>query len=161
VCPLVRCWVLGVIVVALVGACGDDADDGTPTTAPATTAPATVVGAAEATCREAADSLGTAETPADLEGVAAGAEAIAALAGNAQATAAVPALAGVAAGARLVADAARSGDNAAVTDAAATLTDAYDALDLAAADLRLAVCTSESWGRQVVIAAVDLTGAGG
>ena len=64
-------------------------------------------------------------------------------------------------GAALLTEAARAGDPAAIADAAATLTAAYDELDLVAASMEAAECTSESWGRQVVIAAIDLVGAGG
>jgi hypothetical protein len=120
----------------------------------------------EDVCRAAASSIGAADPPTDLDSVGADAEAIAASTtrdglGDEVDPRLVEALAAVSDGARLLADATAADDPAAITDAAATLTSAYDELDLVAAELELAACGSESWGRQVVIAAVDLSGSGG
>lgn len=49
----------------------------------------------------------------------------------------------------------------AAADAVATLTATYDTLDDLASGMETAECGSESWGRQIVAAAADFTGAGG
>ena len=126
-------------------------------------APATTVDDRVALCVQAEGSIGVADPPTDLTLVAADAGRIADLAALAEAEDEPlrSALEPVSAAAADLTEAARAGDPAAVTDAAATLTAAYDELDLVAAELEAAECTSESWGRQVVIAAIDLVGAGG
>jgi hypothetical protein len=156
----VRATVLGLAVVLALCACGDDT---AATDQPGASTLAGVAATTEDVCEAAAGSIGAADPPADLTGVAAGAETIArsTAVGDGVDPRLVAALATVGDGARLLAAAAASEDTGAITGAAATLTSAYDELDLVAADLRLAACGSESWGRQVAIAAVELSGAGG
>lgn len=138
---------------ALLG-CGDDgggdAGAGTTTAGPDRFAE----------CRRAQETLGAADPPTDLVEVAAEAGRIAdqAFAPDEPLASALAAVSDAAAG---LTEAARSGEAARVTDAAATLTTAYDDLDEVAAGLEAAECSSESWGRQVAIAAIDLVGAGG
>ena len=138
-------------------ACGDDADDEPPAGAAATS---TTVADAVAVCARAQETVGAADPPTDLVLVAADAARIADLA-TAPEEPLRSALEPVSDAAALLTEAARAQDPAAVADAAATLTAAYDELDLVAASMEAAECTSESWGRQVAIAAIDLVGAGG
>ena len=133
-------------------ACSDDAGDAT---AVATTADPRVP-----ECVRAQDTVGLADPPADLVALAADAARIADLATAADEPL-HSALEPVSDAAALLTEAARSRDDAAVADAAATLSAAYDELDRVAASMEAAECTSESWGRQVAIAAIDLVGAGG
>ena len=133
------------------------ADDGEPTAA---TAPPTTADERVAVCARAQDSVGAADPPADLVTLAADAGRIADIA-TAPDEPLHSALEAVSDAAALLTEAARAGDGAAIADAAATLTAAYDELDVVAASMEAAECTSESWGRQVAIAAIDLVGAGG
>lgn len=140
-------------VGALFGCSGDE-----PEATPATTT--TSVRQSVPPCLVAEATVGAEDPPTDLVEVAGAAGRIADLAYFPEEPLA-SALADVSDGAADLTDAARSGDPAAIADAAATLTAAYDALDEVAADLEAAECSSESWGRQVAIAAIDLVGAGG
>jgi hypothetical protein len=111
-------------------------------------------------CTRAQQSVGSFDPPTDLAGVAADAARVADLA-TAPEEPLRSVLAAVSDAAVLLTEAARAGDPALVADAAATLTAAYDDLDDVAATLERPECSSESWGRQVAIAAIDLVGAGG
>ena len=141
--------------LALAAACGDDADEPGATAATATTADDRVP-----VCARAQGTVGAADPPTDLVLLAADAARIADLA-TAPDEPLHSALVPVSDAAALLTEAARAGDAAAIADAAGTLTAAYDELDLVAASMEAAECTSESWGRQVAIAAIDLVGAGG
>ena len=166
VCRFVRAVVPVLAVLLALAGCGDDGDGGGAEEPAATTTTTTGPAGSERVCEDAAATIGAADPPADLAGVEAGAEAIAARTASDELGAGVDpelvaALSAVGDGALLLATAASSGDPGEMTDAVATLTAAYDELDLVAAELQIAACTSESWGRQVAIAAVDLTGVGG
>jgi hypothetical protein len=144
------------IALALVAVgCGDDGGG----TAPAVTT-TTSVDDRVPVCARAQDTVGVADPPTDLVLLAADAGRIADLA-TAPDEPLRSALEPVSDAAADLSEAARAGDEAAIADAAATLTAAYDELDLVAASMEAAECTSESWGRQVAIAAIDLVGAGG
>jgi hypothetical protein len=146
---------VAVVVVALAlttAACEDDADE--------PGAAATTIDDRVPVCARAQDVVGVADPPTDLVLLAADAARVADLA-TAPDEPLRSALGPVSDAAALLTEAARAGDPAAITDAAATLTAAYDELDLVAAAMEAAECTSESWGRQVAIAAIDLVGAGG
>ena len=155
---LVLCPLLG--AVALLG-CSDDGDAGTPATTevtPGTDQSADDAGVPE--CVRAQAAIGAADPPTDLVEVAAEAGRIADLA-FAPDEPLASTLQAVSDAAAALTEAARGEDPAEVADAAATLSAAYDGLDEVAADLEAAECSSESWGRQVAIAAIDLVGAGG
>ena len=137
----------------LVAACSDD-DGGTIEAAPTTVDDRVPV------CARAQDTVGIADPPTDLVLLAADAARIADLA-TAPDEPLHSALEPVSDAAALLTEAARADDLSTVADAAATLTAAYDELDLVAASMEAAECTSESWGRQVAIAAIELAGAGG
>lgn len=140
----------------LVG-CGEG---GSPVVAPEATT--TTVGATDAVdvCTRAQQSVGSFDPPTDLAGVAADAARIADLA-TAPDEPLRSALQAVSDAAVRLTEAARAGDAALVADASATLSAAYDELDAVAATLERPGCSSESWGRQVAIAAIELVGAGG
>ncbi len=146
-----------IAVTLLLAACDDG---GSPVVAPAvTTTPVATTGVPDV-CARAQQSVGTFAPPTDLAGVADAAARIAELA-TAPEEPLGSALAAVSDAAVLLTDAARAADPALVADAAATLSVAYDDLDDVAATLERPECGSESWGRQVAIAAIDLVGAGG
>lgn len=153
--------VLAVASSAAAGCSDDDTgDDDASPASPATAAATSTVGDEVPECVTARDTVGATEPPTDLVEVAADAGRVADLA-FAREEPLASALAAVSDAAALLTDAARGGDRATVADAATTLSTAYDGLDEVAADLDAAECSSESWGRQVAIAAVDLVGAGG
>lgn len=127
---------------------------------PGAATPATPIDDRVPVCARAQDTVGAADPPTDLVLLAADAARIADLA-TAPDEPLHSALLPVSDAAALLTEAARAQDPAAIADAAATLTAAYDELDLVAASMEAAECTSESWGRQVAIAAIDLVGAGG
>jgi hypothetical protein len=151
--------VLAVASSAGTGCSDDDTADDDATPATVTTTP-TAAGDGVAECATARDTVGATEPPTDLVEVAADAGRIADLA-YAPEEPLASALAAVSDAAALLTDAARRGDPATVADAATTLGTAYDGLDEVAAELAAAECSSESWGRQVAVAAIELVGAGG
>lgn len=146
---------VGVVALLLAAACGGEADEPAATATTTTTVDDRVP-----VCARAQDTVGAADPPTDLVLLAADAARVADLA-TAPDEPLRSALVPVSDAAALLTEAARAGDSAAIADAAATLTAAYDELDLVAASMEAAECTSESWGRQVAIAAIDLVGAGG
>lgn len=148
---------VGVVALLLAAACGGEADEPAAT---ATTTTTTTDDDRVPVCARAQDTVGAADPPTDLVLLAADAARVADLA-TAPDEPLRSALVPVSDAAALLTEAARAGDSAAIADAAATLTAAYDELDLVAASMEAAECTSESWGRQVAIAAIDLVGAGG
>lgn len=143
------------LLLATAAGCSDDGDDGDVPEAVPTTVDDRV-----AVCARAQDTIGAADPPTDLVLLAADAGRIADLA-TAPDEPLRSALEPVSDAAADLTEAARAGDGAAIADAAATLTAAYDDLDAVAASMEAAECTSESWGRQVAIAAIDLVGASG
>lgn len=149
--PLALLFTGALGAAALVG-CSDDDEPAAQST--------TTAAAGVAECLTAQATVGVADPPTDLVEVAAEAGRIADLA-FARDQPLASALAGVSDAAATLTDAARGGDPAAVAEAAGTLSAAYDRLDEVAADLEAAECSSDSWGRQVAVAAIELVGAGG
>jgi hypothetical protein len=152
----VRCARLLLAPIAVLGlACTGDPEAPTGASGPPTSADDR-----EPVCARAQDTVGAADPPADLVTLAADAARVADLA-TAPDEPLRSALVPVSDAAVALTEAARAEDPAGIADAAATLTAAYDELDRVAASMEAAECTSESWGRQVAIAAIDLVGAGG
>ena len=136
------------VATTAVTACSDgDGPDAAPTT----------VDDRVAVCARAQATVGAADPPTDLVLLAADAARIADLA-TAPEEPLRSALLPVSDGAALLTDAARAEDEAAIAEAATALSAAYDELDRVAATMEAAECTSESWGRQVAIAALELVG---